>query len=184
VNPYEALGLGYASGGPISEETVNKAFKAKAREYHPDRGGDPQKMAEASQARDILLNPDRKKRFDQLGSTASGSLTLEEQARLRLGSIFYRAMEASTDDTRPSELFAAIAGIVGQGLAKGHDDRAAFPARVKRAKRMLASVRCSSELRSLLEANIAHMELQLNEINSQLEVGNLMLKMLETIEFD
>lgn len=37
-------------------ESVKKAYKAKAKEMHPDKGGNPEKFAELGWARDVLLN--------------------------------------------------------------------------------------------------------------------------------
>jgi curved DNA-binding protein CbpA len=45
--------LGLRSSSPTKEE-ITKAYRAKALENHPDRGGDPEKMVEVNVARDIL----------------------------------------------------------------------------------------------------------------------------------
>ncbi len=53
--------LGLQSQSPSNEE-IEKAWKKKALEHHPDRGGDPEKMKEVNVARDILTGerrPDR-----------------------------------------------------------------------------------------------------------------------------
>lgn len=35
--------------------------------HHPDRGGDPQKFAEMTNAKDILTDPDKRKVYDKYG---------------------------------------------------------------------------------------------------------------------
>jgi curved DNA-binding protein CbpA len=49
---YKVLGLSPGA----SKEEINKAYRAKVFETHPDRGGDPTKMVEVNVAKDILDN--------------------------------------------------------------------------------------------------------------------------------
>lgn len=46
--------LGFPPGASPSEQEVSKAYKSKAFENHPDRGGDASKMVEINVAKDIL----------------------------------------------------------------------------------------------------------------------------------
>lgn len=46
--------LGFPPSAHPSEDEIAKAYKAKAFENHPDRGGDPTKMVEINVARDVL----------------------------------------------------------------------------------------------------------------------------------
>lgn len=47
--------LGFPPSASPSTEEVTKAYKAKAFQNHPDRGGDPAKMVEINVAKDVLL---------------------------------------------------------------------------------------------------------------------------------
>ncbi|MDE6425857.1 MAG: molecular chaperone DnaJ [Ruminococcus sp.] len=64
---YEVLGLQKGA----SEDEIKKAYKKKAREYHPDlHPDDPtceDKMKEVNEAYEVLSNPDKKSRYDQFG---------------------------------------------------------------------------------------------------------------------
>lgn len=51
--------LGIPPNESPSREEVNKAWKQKAFENHPDRGGDPKKMVEINVAKDILEGKER-----------------------------------------------------------------------------------------------------------------------------
>lgn len=46
--------LGFPPGSSPSESEVQKAYRQKAFEKHPDRGGDPKEMVELNVAKDIL----------------------------------------------------------------------------------------------------------------------------------
>jgi len=44
---------------------IKKAYRSQAMANHPDRGGDSKKMKMVNNAKDVLLNPDNKKKYDQ-----------------------------------------------------------------------------------------------------------------------
>jgi len=54
----EALALLGLTGTP-TEEDIKKAYKRKAIENHPDRGGDPSKMVQVNVAKDVLTGVQR-----------------------------------------------------------------------------------------------------------------------------
>ncbi len=66
-DPYEVLGV----GRDASEQQIKKAFRALARELHPDvNAHDPQaeeKFKEAAEANEILSDPERRAIFDRYG---------------------------------------------------------------------------------------------------------------------
>lgn len=63
---YEVLGLGKSA----SKDEIKKAYRKLAMKYHPDRNPGPEgeaKFKEASEAAEVLLNDEKKKRYDQFG---------------------------------------------------------------------------------------------------------------------
>jgi curved DNA-binding protein CbpA len=60
---YEVLGV----KKDATAEDVKKAYRRKARESHPDKGGDHDAMAAINQAADTLLDPQRRLLYDQTG---------------------------------------------------------------------------------------------------------------------
>ena len=59
---YEKLGLTYGA----TNDEIKKAYKKLAREYHPDKGGDPEKFKEISQAYSELTSTDPMQEFPEL----------------------------------------------------------------------------------------------------------------------
>lgn len=59
-----------------SVETIKKAYRKKAIQYHPDKNpGDKEaedKFKEAAEAYDVLSNPDKRARYDQFGHAGMG----------------------------------------------------------------------------------------------------------------
>jgi len=56
-----------------SKEDIKKAYRKKALEHHPDKGGDENKFKEITHAYEVLTDPEKKARYDQFGTEDPGS---------------------------------------------------------------------------------------------------------------
>lgn len=60
---YEVLGVPKTA----SQDDLKKAYRKAAFKNHPDKGGDPEKFKELSQAYDVLSDPEKRELYDQYG---------------------------------------------------------------------------------------------------------------------
>lgn len=65
---YEVLGIGKSA----SDDEIKKAFRKKAIEFHPDRGGDETKFKEVNEAYEVLKDSSKRQRYDQFGHAGVG----------------------------------------------------------------------------------------------------------------
>lgn len=63
--------LGVAKGA--SESDIKKAFRKKAHQHHPDKGGDKATFQEINEAYQVLSDPQKRSQYDQFGSVGGSN---------------------------------------------------------------------------------------------------------------
>jgi molecular chaperone DnaJ len=63
---YNLLGVSKSA----SADEIKAAFRKKAHEHHPDKGGNAEKFKEINEAYQVLGNAEKRQRYDQFGSAA------------------------------------------------------------------------------------------------------------------
>ena len=64
ANYYETLGV----KKDASIDDIKKAFRRLARKHHPDAGGDEEKFKDINEAYEVLGDPAKRRRYDELGA--------------------------------------------------------------------------------------------------------------------
>lgn len=182
MNPYEVLGLD--PGGTYRRETIELAHKIARKKYHPDReGGSEELMSAANTARDILLNPERKRRFDEFGSTGIGGPTIEEQAIQVLGQLFQGAMEKAPADMPVGLILNLITQELVKGQEKAREAASLLPKTAKRLKNLTKKFEGNEIITKMLEIQQLQCSRGIQQVNQQIVVGEKMLAAMQSIRF-
>lgn len=65
---YAVLGV----AAEASPDDIKRAYRRKAREHHPDAGGDEERFKEVTRAYEVLSDPERRRRYDRFGDEGDG----------------------------------------------------------------------------------------------------------------
>lgn len=128
---YEVLGV----DKNVSPEELKKAYRKLAMTYHPDRNpGDKEaeeKFKEAAEAYDVLSNPDKKARYDQMGHAAFDGSQGFSGANMNMEDIF--------------SMFGDIFGGFGGGFGGFGSRRQGGGRRVSKGSNLRIKVKLSLE---------------------------------------
>jgi curved DNA-binding protein CbpA len=96
---YEHLGVDIKA----SKEEIKKAYRAKAKKHHPDKGGDEYKFKAIQKAYDVLGNDLNRSKYDN-GEPIKAP-DVKTQAKLELAALFTQIIAKKDFDTKdPLEL--------------------------------------------------------------------------------
>lgn len=65
---YSILGISKSA----SQDEIKRAYRKKAFQFHPDKGGDEKKFKEVNEAYQVLSNAKKRAHYDQFGSAGPG----------------------------------------------------------------------------------------------------------------
>lgn len=105
---YKILGISKNA----SPDEIKRAYRRLAQQYHPDKGGNPERFKEINEAYQVLSDPQKKAQYDQFGSTF-------EQAQAGGAA---RGFEGFRDFSSFADAFDFFGGGRGQASDFGFED--------------------------------------------------------------
>jgi len=93
---YKVLGI----SSHASEAEIKKAYRRKAKEHHPDKGGDETEFKKIQQAYEVLSDPERRKHYDETGDTKAISESQEDgQIKAEVINLFMATVDNAWSST-------------------------------------------------------------------------------------
>lgn len=91
MDPYSTLEVDKAA----SKEEIKKAYRNKAKKYHPDNKeeGDKEKFQLIHLAYKVLIDDETRKKYDETGTCGSKPSDIEQQALSELAQVFSDVIE-------------------------------------------------------------------------------------------
>ncbi len=84
---YEVLGV----GRDASADEIKRAYRQAAMKYHPDRNREPgadERFKEASEAYEVLSQPDKRQRYDRFGHQGLNGVGMHDFSHMQADDIF------------------------------------------------------------------------------------------------
>jgi curved DNA-binding protein len=111
-NFYDTLGVAETA----TEKEIKNAFKALAKKYHPDQGGDENKFKEINEAYDTLKNSEKRQEYDAMRKYGTRGSGLNQQ-----GNDFF-SEDIFQDFLSIKEVYHATEKTISIRLPSGRDE--------------------------------------------------------------
>lgn len=174
---YENLGVAVDA----NDHEIKRAYRAKARTMHPDKGGNTAEFAEIARAYEVLKDPSRRLLYDTTGMDKRPTIDIEVQSHLL--QVFNEALASEKD----IEILAYVRNAF-EGGAKNVKD---LEKKLKDRKKILVAKR--KKITSKAQVNLVHMvideelkriEGNLADLKHQEKVRKACLKALDSYDED
>ncbi|VTU38468.1 Chaperone protein DnaJ [Variovorax sp. PBS-H4] len=175
---YETLGVEPTA----SEDDIRTAYRKLARKYHPDVSQEPdreERMRAINEAKDVLLDPEARKRYDETGSAEDGQAKMKAEAR----GMLVRFFSSGLTEARP------IIPFVADCIESLRQEAALAISEYRLRQRTLASklrtVKCRIEdnlLASLVKQESDGLAERVRSAEELIEVAGIARQMLDDYE--
>lgn len=105
-NPYTTLGVD--ENAP--EKDIKKAYRKKAAETHPDKGGDAEKFQEVNTAYLILADPKKRKEYDETGNVSEDQT--EQFIISEVSKVFFFVIDQPNFDPKKHDIIQSMLAFV------------------------------------------------------------------------
>lgn len=169
-NPYETLG--------VKKDATDKEIKAARRklaaENHPDReGGDAERMSEVNQAVTLLLDPERRKRYDETGSTANKVPTIEEDAMQQI----YQAMSELCAENFQGNIFEQTKAVMQHEKIKAENFIIDTKKWIEKFNKRAAKLKLPEDvMANLLARNVGEKEKSIQAAENTIQLLDIAMK--------
>lgn len=164
TNHYETLGVERGA----SEEVIREAARRAASRAHPDReGGSHERMQAVNQARDVLLDPERRARYDA-GEGDAPRLNVDARARDVLAQTFAAAIDSDQEPVH------AARGALADAKRQIDANLASVFGRIASLKRRQGTVKvkngAENHVEDLIAQRLANLDREVARLNESAAV--------------
>jgi len=181
MNLYELLGIGKRA----TPAEVKRAYRAKARETHPDRGGDNNAFAEVNHAYQVLRDDRKRKVYDQTGDNTDLG---DQRARMleECGRLVYGIIE-QTQDVSMTDVLATAARAVQAATQQHLNGKRDLQAKIRKIKVALKRLKKRdggvNPLAAMIETNLRSHEVGIIQIDAAVARNEVMLDLISQYEY-
>lgn len=186
MNPYEILGV--PRDADLAQ--IRKAYRTRAKTAHPDMGGDPVAFDLLKSATELLMDPERRKAFDETGAWQERQPDNQHKALFTLlASAFDQVLNEVQDPSR-IDFVLEMSKRLGErrnNIALGRRELPAILAKLRKMRGRFQRKRKHKDdpnhLESLVNSRIEAVTAQLKRIEEEDELTLQVMKLLDTFSF-
>jgi len=175
---YDSLGVDKKA----TAEDIKKAYRKKASENHPDKGGDNEKMTEITKAYGVLGNEKKRERYDSTGQEQ------EEPFDKRFQEFIQRFLLnlIETKNVDSTDLIGELKKIAGQNVLGTKQAKKECLAKKKRFEKVLMRLEAKAENRiaGIIQMNVDNCKKEDGNYDDHLEFMDKVLECLEGYEYN
>lgn len=162
-------------------EQVKKAYRQKAKESHPDAGGDAKEFEKISRAHVVLTDPAKRERYDATGETDTGPNNTQDAALQIIHSMLDKIL-SEPHEHFPQDLTKNMDGFLTTEIQGIKQEQAARKKLVKKAemlKKRFSVKKGQNRIEAFYEWKIRQLNQQIGQMDSaiaQREAARAILK--------
>lgn len=133
-----------------SASDIKKAYKKLAQKHHPDKEeGDKEKFQEIVAAYEVLIDDDRRRRYDETG-TVENTATDGTKLMREVVALIFKMID--TYDIQYSDIIAAAKDVVKEGIAKQRQAILDLEESIVEREEVITRLTCKTEDDFLVDA--------------------------------
>lgn len=187
-NPYEVLGV----GKDATDDEINAAFRKAAKQAHPDQDGSTEEFQRVKNASLVLLDPERRKRFDDTGKIDGGRPDNHlAEVMEAIATFFVSSLDALDNPMAPRladvNLVEAARTHFGQQVAGANQHIKNIENKVKKFERAIKRLKTKREddlIGNMLTRHVSHLNLSIENTKRQVKQFELAITILKDYEFE
>ena len=179
MSHYEALGV----GKDADRESIKRAYRKKAHEHHPDKGGNAEKFHAIQKAYDVLSDDARRAWYDRNGT--DGAANPEDEAVKNLAAVFLQAVEQA--DVEHQDVLSLVRDHIARAKTNVITQIETHKVRLRKyeaaKKRLKKKSRGPEVLGQMLDGQIAATKRAIDLAGENLKVFDRMLELVKDYSY-
>lgn len=180
MNPYDTLGV----PNNATPDEIKKRYKSLAQQYHPDKGGDPEKFKEINLAYTILIDDERRKDFDTTGNIYPRG-SIKEEALNKLAMAIYHFINQINVDQE--DLILVVKNDINREKTGLNQQISLVVTMIVKCEKVLKKIKRKKEgqnhLAGFVKVKIEQLEADIKTLNNQIQFCDVMLDILNDYRY-
>lgn len=177
MSHYETLGV----KPDASAQEIKRAYRSKAKQSHPDKGGKQSDFEPIVKAYEVLKDPVRRQLYGSTGQDQR--MPIEEAAQQLLMTLINQALSSEVD----VPVIRTVRDHIERGKAKIPAAIKEFKARKTKLEKKRTRVTSNSKenlVHMIIDQELKNIATQIAAFENEIEVGNAALKLLDSYTED